>query len=80
MRKIEKCIYVDKSRYPKIFNPHSYRYELERLMLKCYWDKNNKTLEHFKKIILAEELEEEGYLAEIIQNANEWKDKNLNSN
>lgn len=80
VRKIEKTIYVDKTKYPKIINPHSYRYTLEKLMLKYYWDKNSVTLNHFAKVILAEESAAESYLLQIIKNVNEWKDKHSINN
>lgn len=73
VRQIEKLIYVDKSRYPKIINPHSYKYELERFWFKHYWDKNNNTIKEFKIFISLEELEAERYLLQIMTNVNEWK-------
>lgn len=80
VRKIEKYIYVDKSRYPRIINPHSYRYKLEKLMLKFYWNNNSKAIKGFKKMISMEEMDAEKYLSQIIDNANGWKEKYLNDN
>ena len=77
VRRIKKLIYVDKSSCPRIINPYSYKYELERFLLKHYWDKNNKAIKDFKKLISVEELEAEKYLLQIIANVNEWKDKYL---
>jgi len=79
VRKIEKYIYVDKSRYPRIINPHSYRYKLEKLMLKFYWNNNSKAIKGFKKMISMEEMDAEKYLLQIIDNANGWKEKCLSS-
>ena len=75
--RIEKTIYVDKSRYPKILNPHRYRYELERFLLKYYWDRQNVTIKNFKKLIDIEESTAEEYLLQIIANVKDWKDKYL---
>ena len=80
VRKIEKYIYVDKSRYPRIINLHSYRYKLEKLMLKFYWNNNSKAIKGFKKMISMEEMDAEKYLSQIIDNANGWKEKYLNDN
>lgn len=75
--KIKKTIFVDRSRYPRIINFYGCKYEWERFMLKFYWRKNNKMLKAFEKNISTEEMLAEDYLLEILDNANEWKEKYL---
>lgn len=74
VRKIEQNIYVDKSRYPRIINPYSYRYKLEKLMFKFFWS-NSEVIKNFKKMISVEEIHAEEYLLQIIDNACGWKEK-----
>ena len=72
---IDRYIYTDKSKFPKMINPYKYKYLIEREMMKFNHNKNSAVIQKFNAYIFQEEKNAEKYLSEIINGAREWKSK-----